>query len=589
MRPDLERITGGLLGGAVGDALGWPMEDRGNRVGGTARVTPEWKLVAWKRREGGSYGPHEQPVDAGSVSDDTQLALAVARSVLHGENWWTYFTDLELPLWTLYERGGGGATKRAARAWLRSRAPWDKAEKPEAVQKYFNAGGNGAAMRCLAHCIIADDWEQLRGRLDHDAAATHGHPRAILGSRVYGWCAQWALHRNGSLRYGELLDRVIEARPEWATPPQLPGPWRDAAERSLGDYEREWQHVVDEVTASLEIAKAGIHEGAVAVDGPVLEELGAFGRAAGAGTVTAVAAVFLATRYLSQPQQGLMSAAFARGADTDTLAAMAGGLLGLLTGDSWLSSVAPHVQDYEYTREVARQLQLRQRPEPVAWRFTSRERSRFYRWLDQARPDDEAELPPFGHFRVTEVVDYQPRAQFVRAWKLETDLGQSLLIKRYDKGRDQQPRWVPLDRAMHPTTDAPDRPSEASAEQPDDPRVGLVLRVADVGRATDFYTRVVGLTVRRATERYVSFGWLALEPDERADQLTLAPDREAGTPAIRVYVPADRLSIIRTRFIDFGLDTTPLEHRGQAGFRSSDPDGHPIEVLARNGTNPQPQ
>lgn len=582
MRPDHDRIEGGLLGVAVGDALGWPMEDRGNRVGGTATVEPDWNLVAWRRREGGGYGPHEQAVEAGSVSDDTQLTLAVARSVLHRDEWLDYWTRIELPLWTVYERGGGGAIKRAAQTWLRGHSPWDEAEKREAVGRYFNAGGNGAAMRCLAHCAVAESWEELAERLDIDAATTHGHPRALLGSRVYGWAAQHGLQRRSSLRYGELLERVLDAEPEWSAPPVLSDSWHSAAQRVTESYEGEWQRAVKEVREGLEIARAGIREGAVAVDQPVLDDLGAFSQASGAGTVTAVASIFITARYLSQPQQGLISAAFARGADTDTLAAMTGGLLGLLLGNEWLGPLATRVQDFKYTQELARQLELRRQADPIDWRFTTRERTRLYRWLDEAQVGAEAELPPFGGIRVTNIEDSPARTQFIRAWTLDTQLGQSLLIKRYDKGRDGQPRWVPI----APREGGDDHGGAAPANGPSsrvEPRVGLVLRVSDVDRAKAFYTEVVGLTVRRATNRFISFGWLALEPDERAGQLSLQSGDEALMPAIRLYVGANEVDQMRERFVEFGLKATPLEHQPHAGFRSRDPDGHPIEVVARNG------
>lgn len=582
MRPDRDRIEGGLLGVAVGDALGWPMEDRGNRVGGTAKVEPDWNLVPWRRREGGGYGPHEQTVDAGSVSDDTQLTLAVARSVLHRDQWLDYWTRVELPLWTVYERGGGGATKRAAQAWLRGHQPWDASQKQKAVGRYFSAGGNGAAMRCLAHCVIAESWEELARRLDLDCATTHGHPRALLGSRVYGWAAQHGLQRQSSLRYGELLERILDAEGDWSAPPVLPDAWHAAAQRAAGGYEDEWRRTVNEVRKGLDTARAGIREGAVAVDRPVLEDLGAFSNASGAGTVSAVASIFLATRYLSQPQQGMMSAAFARGADTDTLAAMTGGLLGLLLGNEWLWPLAKRVQDFEYTRELARQLELRRQADPIDRRFTTRERTHLYRWLDESQPGTVGELPPFGRIRLTDVEDFPARTQFIRAWALETELGQSLLIKRYDKGRDGEPRWVQVARPGR----GGDRGASAPAHDPGpriEPRVGLVLRVSDVDRAKAFYTEVVGLSVRRATEKFISFGWLALEPDARAGQLSFESGAEALMPAIRLYVGADEVKEMRERFREFGLKATPLHRQPHAGFRSRDPDGHPIEVVARNG------
>lgn len=103
-----ERARGAFVAAAVGDALGWPMEDRGNRVGGTAKVKPMPRMVPWVRREGGRYAPHEQPIPAGGYSDDTQLLLAVARSRLRGDDWYRHLVEAELPVWLLYERGEEG-------------------------------------------------------------------------------------------------------------------------------------------------------------------------------------------------------------------------------------------------------------------------------------------------------------------------------------------------------------------------------------------------------------------------------------------------------------------------------------------------
>lgn len=92
-----EAAQGAMLAFAVGDALGWPLEARGNRVGGTRDLAPELRLRAWVRREGGRFAPHEEHLPRGTYSDDTQLALAVARSLTFDQHWWAYFTEVELP------------------------------------------------------------------------------------------------------------------------------------------------------------------------------------------------------------------------------------------------------------------------------------------------------------------------------------------------------------------------------------------------------------------------------------------------------------------------------------------------------------
>jgi ADP-ribosylglycohydrolase len=144
------RVEGAFTALAAGDALGWPQEFLSRKQ----RVQPTPAFRDWQRRSGGRFQPHTEIIRAGEYSDDTQLTLAVARSRLTaGASWWAHFTRNELPLWMLYERGGGGATKRAALSWLRGVAPWKQSEGP-AVARYFEAGGNGVAMRVIPHAVF---------------------------------------------------------------------------------------------------------------------------------------------------------------------------------------------------------------------------------------------------------------------------------------------------------------------------------------------------------------------------------------------------------------------------------------------------
>ena len=51
-----------------------------------------------------------------------------------------------------------------------------------------------------------------------------------------------------------------------------------------------------------------------------------------------------------------MEAAFAYGADTDTIASMTGGLLGAVVGLEWLGDYAVQVQDAQYLRMLGERL-----------------------------------------------------------------------------------------------------------------------------------------------------------------------------------------------------------------------------------------
>ncbi len=115
-----ERAHGAFFGAAVGDALGWPNENRSSRVGRRDSFSVVKSFQRWVRRPGGRFLPHEDVILPGEYSDDTQLLLCTARSLLVGDLWWKQLATREFPLWKLYERGAGGASKRAADAWLAS-------------------------------------------------------------------------------------------------------------------------------------------------------------------------------------------------------------------------------------------------------------------------------------------------------------------------------------------------------------------------------------------------------------------------------------------------------------------------------------
>ena len=266
---------------------------------------------------------------------------------------------VELPRWTIYERGSGGSTKRAARAWLAGSPLW-QAGKTDVVRRYFDAGGNGVAMRVLPHALFLagqDDPAVLVHDVVRDGAATHGHPRALVGATDCAY-ATWSLvRRNGTLGFGELLDLLIDERDGWGAFPDMErggAAWFAAASRVFDEpYELLWERTVDEVRQLLEQARTGIRAGALAEGWAVLDNLGCFGRFKGAGTVTADATACLAARHAAQPAQGVLRAAFEWGADTDTLAAVTGRLLGCLAGDEWLPGPWRDVQDAPYLRCIA--------------------------------------------------------------------------------------------------------------------------------------------------------------------------------------------------------------------------------------------
>ena len=428
------KAEGAFLSFAAGDALGWPQEMRRSRVAGAHKVVAHVDFKSWIRRGGGRFRPYEEVIQAGEYSDDTQLTIAVARSrTNHGAQWWKALTRVELPLWMLYERGGGAATKRSAALWSRGCAPW-LSLRNEDIRRYFAAGGNGVAMRVLPHALFLageDNPSALVHDVVLDGSATHGHPRALVGASVYAYAAWWLARRNGTLPFGALLEALIEATPEWSQFPksdQESGAWFNAAKNAADvPYDVAWQRTVQEMKKLLETARKGVAMGALADDHAVLNDLGCFDRTKGAGTCSAAAAVYLVARHAAQPVQGILSAAFESGADTDTLAAMAGGLMGCVAGVEWLPQAWLRVQDAAYLRKLATQVtagpkDAHQLPvRPLASRSIS---------PDLLGVNERDVMLGALRARATALPDPKPIAKSiaVRAWRLNTSFGQTMYV-----------------------------------------------------------------------------------------------------------------------------------------------------------------
>ena len=421
--------------------MGWPQELPRNVCGKTQSKAAHVEFETWVRRSGGRFRPFEEGIHAGDYSDDTQLTLAVARSrANHGPDWWKALTRVELPVWMLYERGGGGATKRAAIAWANGQRPW-KSSQRNGARQYFDAGGNGVAMRVLPHALFLAEQENA-ATLIHDVvldgSATHGHPRALVGAAAYAYAA-WSLVRNrNTLRFGELLDLLIDHAAEWSKLPKSErqsSSWFKAAEGvTKGCYGETWEKTAGEMLQLLQVARNGLQAGALADDHSILKDLGCFGRTKGAGTSSAAAAAYLAARHAAQPVQGILRAAFEKGADTDTLAAMAGGLMGCLAGIEWLPSPWLQVQDAHYLRNLA--AQIAKGPEGARQNPIALPPSTQSILSDLAGNGGRCDLN-LGGMRARAVALPHPKpiakSISVRAWQLTTHDGQTLYVSKVEQ------------------------------------------------------------------------------------------------------------------------------------------------------------
>lgn len=565
------KTTAAFLGAAVGDALGWPWERRVRHAGGRAQERA-FNLVfeEWTKRSGGRFMPHEERIRAGEYSDDTQLILCLARSVAHHRDWWRDFAFVELPLWTLYERGGGGATKRAAAALVSGKLPWDVKRKD--AERYFQAGGNGVAMRVLPNVVAGardDGFSGTAWSVLAQGVTTHGHPRAIVGALAHAYALRFALTSNGILGYGQLVSEVLAGAREWGALPNVKAAWegweRAANSLSGADYRQLWDKAVGEMIGLLETCKEGMSRGALAIDRDVMERLGCFDpRQNGAGTVGVAAAIFLASRYAASPANGVICAATAVGADTDTIASMTGSLLGAIAGCEWIGPALRDLQDEAHIRETALRTVRLADNHPPRRPIRQRELDAFSAFL----PGQGLGITmPDGRLIVSiqeGPVTSRAPGMGVNSFLVRTDDGQVLYLKKLFR-RKMPPPELPFVATLPPREEIV--------------RVSIQVPTRDLARAKHFYSYVLGLPVLKETTKTVNFGALTLRLSEDAST------SDPGAGRVVVFIEMKGLEKVKARLEDeLGRDI-PLAKisPGAKLLRVADPDGHNVELVQRDG------
>ncbi len=167
-------IHSALFGVAVGDALGVPVEFR-NR--GYLKESPVTDMLA--------YGTHNQP--AGTWSDDSSLTFCLAESLTRGYN----LKDMGMRFVSWYEDNYwtphgvvfdvGVATSRAIYQLMKDINPVMAGGREEADN------GNGSLMRImplLFHVQHMDIAERFR-HIQDVSSLTHGHIRSVLACFIY--------------------------------------------------------------------------------------------------------------------------------------------------------------------------------------------------------------------------------------------------------------------------------------------------------------------------------------------------------------------------------------------------------------------
>ncbi len=293
--PSIERYRGALVGSAVGDALGRPVESM-KPAEIQARYGELRDFVPWHGWNGGPVG---------TFTDDTQLTLWTARALLDaGDDHPEFFGRILIGRLDSI-RGMGTATRRSI-IRLSEGKPWWRSGTPSA--------GNGVAMRVASLGLAyGNDLEALRRETARNAVVTHADRLAVAS----GIAQAYAVARLARTAPGTLDPRALIA--EIAA--VLAG-FEDAGgvERRVADGKEKVRLVdrIAELADMLELspaeAFAHTYNGAY-----VLESL--------------PAALWSFLSHPEDPEEAIIVAANG-GYDADTVAAMTGALAGAYHGDT---------------------------------------------------------------------------------------------------------------------------------------------------------------------------------------------------------------------------------------------------------------
>lgn len=376
-------VISSALWAAWGDALGFITElttslGEVSRRSGGAKVE---NTVPWRRRIGGRFGPMVE-LPAGTYSDDTQLRLAVSRSIrANGRFDVETFSKIELPIFLSYEMRTGRGTKAAAYELMKRHVRWSSNFFENDRANYFNSGGNGAAMRIQPHVWSAPghDPRQFTGWVAADAIVTHGHPRGVVGAVIHANALSSVLRR-GHIPDPDVWAQIVEYA---STIPDVMQGHEALRDRWLPLWEkgaqRSWREAVDETIAEgmRMVAEAQQAVGSDDREAAYRELVTAFGgkrrETMGSGMITAIASLVGAWLYRDDPVAGLRMIVNQLGTDTDTIATLTGALLGA-TG---LPAPPGPLLDSDYiVAEAARMVSVSERktaanfphPDPLKWR-----------------------------------------------------------------------------------------------------------------------------------------------------------------------------------------------------------------------------
>jgi ADP-ribosylglycohydrolase len=446
MKPET-KYKGSIKLSAIGDALGWMTEFEKstqslNEKFGTERIE---SFHTWTKQVGGRFYGFIDTIKAGSYSDDTQLFLAVARSIKKdGSLDHNYFAKTELANWLDYARGGGRTVKTAADKIQRKSTKWFNNFYNFKVNgenyDYKESGANGAAMRVLPIALAnLGNIEKIKEETFCNSIITHGHPRAILGAMLYGYAVnQIIVYRTEDFNWENYLTQIgldfpkkfelsfsnkMEIK-EWLKE------WNKANNKT---FQSVYDDTIIETQNYLRFVYQSIKQNLSVQE--TLKKLGCFDPATkGSGTATVIAGIYLTTKFHDKPLEAVIEAVNALGSDTDSIAAFTGGLVGALHGHNIIPDKWKSVQDIEYLDKIAERLLAisEDRFEELKLSSSLNLKTLNNPQKDDFKLDEEIEFSPLGKGKIA-FIDRQPtltKGKYNLLLEALLDSGQSILVSK---------------------------------------------------------------------------------------------------------------------------------------------------------------
>ncbi|MBK5253512.1 MAG: ADP-ribosylglycohydrolase family protein [Peptostreptococcaceae bacterium] len=190
------KVRSGILGHAIGDSIGVPFEFESREK---LKTNPVMDMVGW--------GTYNQP--EGTWSDDTTMTLCLIESLKNGleySNIMDKFSDwLNNGAYTPYNEtfDVGNGTQRAITRYLNGVNPLDCGGSTE------NDNGNGALMRILpmAFYLVNNKPIEISEEVTRVASLTHNHVRSHIACTIYVFIAIALLK---GLKLGEAIDKGLK-------------------------------------------------------------------------------------------------------------------------------------------------------------------------------------------------------------------------------------------------------------------------------------------------------------------------------------------------------------------------------------------